>query len=132
MNTRVANPATHSVNPYTKDKKMKSNHNYYVYIVVCKDGSYYTGITNDIDQRLWQHNTGIDKNCYTFSRRPIELKYLQHFQQVEEAIKWEKELKGWSRRKKQALIEKDWDRIREFAKSSNPVSTPGNPSTSSG
>ena len=66
---------------------MKLHHNNYVYIVKRKDGSYYTGITNDIDERLYQHNTGIDKNCYTYERRLVELKYCQLFQEVTEAIK---------------------------------------------
>jgi putative endonuclease len=111
---------------------MKTNHNYYVYIVECKDGSYYTGVTNDIGHRLWQHNTGIDKECYTYTRRPVELRYLQHFQQVEEAIKWEKQLKGWSRKKKQALFREDWEEIKQLAKSSMPSSNSGDPSPSSG
>ena len=96
---------------------MKQNHNYYVYIVKCQDGSYYTGITNDIERRIWQHNTGINIECYTYSRRPVELKYVQHFQQVEEAIKWEKQLKGWSRKKKEALFKEDWELIKQLAKS---------------
>jgi putative endonuclease len=111
---------------------MKTNHNYFVYIVECKDGSYYTGITNNIEHRLWQHNTGIDKDCYTDPRRPVELKYLQHFQQVEEAIKWEKQLKGWSRKKKQALFREDWEEIKRLAKSYTTSSNADNPSTSSG
>lgn len=111
---------------------MKPNHNYYVYIVECKDGSYYTGITNDIEHRLWLHNIGIDKDCYTYTRRPVELKYLQHFQHVEEAIKREKQLKGWSRKKKQALFREDWNVIKQLAKSSTPAFNPINPSTSSG
>lgn len=105
------------------------HHNYYVYIVECNDGSYYTGITNDIERRLWQHQTGMNTECYTYSRRLVELKYVQHFQQVEEAIKWEKQLKGWSRKKKEALFKEDWSLIKELAKS---YSKPDNPSTSSG
>jgi putative endonuclease len=51
---------------------MKTGHNYYVYIVQCSDGHYYTGVTNDLDRRLWEHNTGYNKDCYTFKRRPVE------------------------------------------------------------
>jgi putative endonuclease len=111
---------------------MKLHHNYYVYIVQCKDDSYYTGICNDIERRLWQHNTGIDKDCYTYKRRPVELKYYQRFQYVTEAIKWEKQLKGWSRKKKEALFNEDWNEIKRLAKSSTVETKPGNPSTSSG
>lgn len=97
---------------------MKLHHNYYVYIVECKDTSYYTGMCNDLDRRLWEHNTGYDEECYTYSRRPVELKYCQRFQYVTEAIKWEKQLKGWSRKKKEALFKEDWNEIRQLAKSS--------------
>ena len=58
---------------------MKSGHNYYVYIVQCNDGMYYTGVTNDIERRLWEHNTGYNENCYTFKRRLVTLKYEEHF-----------------------------------------------------
>ena len=115
-----------------KEIAMKQNHNYYVYIVKCQDGSYYTGITNDIERRIWQHNTGINIECYTYSRRPVELKYVQHFQQVEEAIKWEKQLKGWSRKKKEALFKEDWELIKQLAKSDSSKSNIIDPSTSSG
>ena len=96
---------------------MKLNHNYYVYILQCSDGSYYVGVTNDIEHRVWQHNEGHDSNAYTFTRRPVELKYQQHFQQIEEAIKWEKQLKGWSRKKKEALIMNNWEEVKRLAKS---------------
>ena len=96
---------------------MKLNHNYYVYILQCSDGSYYVGVTNDIEHRVWQHNEGLDPSAYTFTRRPVELKYYQHFQQIEEAIKWEKQLKGWSRKKKEALIMNNWEEVKRLANS---------------
>ena len=93
------------------------NHNYFVYVVECSDKSYYTGITNDLDRRLWEHNEGINIGCYTYPRRPVTLKYLQHFQHVEEAIKWEKQVKGWSRKKKEALFKEEWEAVKKLAKS---------------
>ena len=96
---------------------MKLGHNYYVYIVECHDGSYYTGITNNLERRLWEHNTGYNKTCYTYERRHVELKYYEHFNNVKSAIAWEKQIKGWSRKKKQALFEENWDKIKELAKS---------------
>jgi len=51
---------------------VKIEHTYYVYFVECKDWSYYTGITNDLEKRLWEHNTGYDETCYTYLRRPVE------------------------------------------------------------
>ncbi len=44
-----------------------------VYILLCKDDSYYTGLTNDIETRVWEHETGVFPNCYTFKRRPVKL-----------------------------------------------------------
>jgi putative endonuclease len=111
---------------------MKLGHNYYVYIVECKDGSYYTGVTNDIERRLWEHNAGYNKTCYTYERRPVELKYLSHFTDIRQAISWEKQLKGWSRKKKQALFKENWEEIKRLAKSSSAVTKPGSPSTGSG
>ena len=89
---------------------------YYVYIVECKDESYYIGITNNVDRRLYEHNVGINKYCYTFKRRPVQLKWFETFTDPNEAIKIEKQLKGWSRRKKVALINKNWDKLIEYSK----------------
>ena len=111
---------------------MTLNRNYFVYILQCSDVSYYTGITNDLDTRVWQHNHGINPNSYTYTKRPVILKYFQYFQQVEEAIKWEKQLKGWSRKKKEALFNKNWDEIKKLASSSKVRLNSNNPSTSSG
>ena len=96
---------------------MKTGHNYNVYIVQCKDGLYYTGVTNKLERRLWQHNTGYVENCFTFKRRPVELKYYQHFYDINNAIAWEKQLKGWSRKKKEALFSEDWDTIKKLSNS---------------
>ena len=95
---------------------MKLHHNYYIYILLCADGSYYTGITNDLERRLAEHNAGVDTKCYTFSRRPVVLKYSEHFRQVEHAIAREKQIKGWSRKKKEALIEGNFEELINLAK----------------
>jgi putative endonuclease len=96
---------------------MKIAHHYYVYIVLCKDGSYYTGVTNDLERRLWEHNSGYNKSCYTYTRRPVELKYHELFTDVNRAISWEKQLKGWSRKKKEALFKEDWEELKRLSKS---------------
>ncbi|MEO6610957.1 MAG: GIY-YIG nuclease family protein [Chitinophagaceae bacterium] len=96
---------------------MKAGHNYYVYIVQCKDGLYYTGITNNLERRVWEHNTGYNESCFTFKRRPVELKYYEHFYDVNNAIAWEKQVKGWSRKKKEALFNNDWDTIIKISNS---------------
>lgn len=89
---------------------------YYVYIVKCSDGSYYTGMTNSIDRRLVEHNLGKNPDSYTFSRRPIVLVWFESFSDPTQAIMIEKKIKGWSRRKKEALINEDWDKLVQYSK----------------
>ena len=111
---------------------MKLAHNYYVYVVECSDRSYYTGVTNNVDRRVKEHNEGLDESCYTYSRRPVVLKYYEHFFHIEKAIAWEKQVKGWSRKKKEALFKGDYATISEFAKSKTAKDNGSGPSTSSG
>lgn len=87
----------------------------YVYIVKCSDGSYYTGVTNDIERRIAEHNSGEDENAYIFSRRPVELVFCEMLINPNEAIELEKQIKGWSRKKKEALIERNWDKLKKLA-----------------
>jgi putative endonuclease len=82
---------------------MKLRHNYYVYIVECNDTLYYTGVTNDIERRLQEHNEGLNPHCFTFKRRPVTLRYSEHFVNIQQAIAYEKQLKGWGRKKKVEL-----------------------------
>jgi putative endonuclease len=84
---------------------------YYVYIVECSDGAYYTGVTNDVERRLREHNEGIHPESFTYKRRPVVLKYCERFQWIQKAIDWEKQIKDWSRKKKEALFIQDWDEI---------------------
>ncbi len=74
---------------------------YHVYILQCSDNSYYTGITNNLELRLAQHQEGTVKTAYTYSRRPLQLVFAEAFQDVRMAIEWEKRIKGWSRQRKQ-------------------------------
>lgn len=78
---------------------------YYTYIVLCSDGSFYTGMTNDLDRRMKEHNEGLNPTCYTFKRRPLELKWHKENNRPMDAIKLGKQIKGWSKKKKVALIE---------------------------
>jgi putative endonuclease len=96
---------------------MKSGHNYYVYILECSDDSYYTGVTNDLERRLWEHQEGYNKSCYTYNRRPVELRYAEHYHQIHNAIAREKQIKGWCRKKKEALFREDWDELKRLSKS---------------
>ena len=76
---------------------------YFVYILKCKDNSYYTGITWNLEKRLKEHNSRI-KTCLQKSKIPVELLYWERFNSKEEAAKREKEIKGWRREKKEKLI----------------------------
>jgi len=77
---------------------------YTVYILECSDGSYYVGVTNNIDRRFAEHQNGYSEKSYTHTRRPVKLVYQEHYQYVLDAIAREKQLKGWRRAKKEALI----------------------------
>ena len=94
----------------------------YVYIAKCNDGTYYTGVTNDLEKRLVQHNEGINKEAYTFSRRPIEVVFYELFTDYNLAIDWETKIKKWSAKKKEALINSDWKKLVEEAKCKNETS----------
>jgi putative endonuclease len=88
----------------------------FVYILRCADGSYYVGSARgDLARRVAQHQTGYFGG-YTASRRPVDLVYHQMFQRITDAIAAERQIKGWSRAKKQALIRGDWDRVSWMAK----------------
>lgn len=88
---------------------------YYVYILRCADNSYYTGVTNDLEKRVWEHQEGFDTKSYTHKRRPVVLVYTGIFGDINEAISWEKRVKRWSRRKKEALIQRNWDSLTQLS-----------------
>lgn len=88
----------------------------FVYILICSDGTFYTGVTNNVDNRVNQHNNGTDPKSYTFRRRPVELVYVQTFLEPNQAIEFEKRLKKWSRAKKTALIEGRFNELPELSK----------------
>ncbi|MBD1384253.1 GIY-YIG nuclease family protein [Mucilaginibacter rigui] len=94
------------------------NH-YHVYILLCSDGSYYTGVTNNIERRMIEHESGENPNCYTFKRRPLKLVFNEVFADINQAIAFEKQVKGWRRAKKEAIINCRWDLLPELAKSAN-------------
>ena len=90
---------------------------YVVYILECFDGSYYTGSTHDINKRLWQHEQGVETSAYTYSRRPVKLIWTsEECKNFSHALRWERQIKGWSRAKKQALVRSDFDQIHEIVK----------------
>jgi len=85
----------------------------YVYILECSNGAYYTGITNNIDRRLSEHLEGKDKTCYTYRYRPVTLVFTERFEDPRKVIAFEKQVKGWRREKKKALISRDWERYNQ-------------------
>ena len=100
---------------------------YYGYVLRCSDGSYYVGHTNDLEQRLAAHERGAIEG-YTLSRRPVELVFSDQFSTRQEAFHRERQIKGWSRARKEALIKGDWDGLVELSNRSSG----GAPSTGSG
>jgi putative endonuclease len=91
----------------------------YVYILLCADDTYYTGITNNPEKRLVQHNIGENQKSYTFSRRPVKMVYCEKFNDYDLAISWEKRIKRWSKNKKEALIKENWNQLRNEAECKN-------------
>ncbi len=92
---------------------------YYVFILKCNDDSYYTGVTNNLEWRLCEHEDGKNSRSYTANRLPVKLVFWERFYRPMHAIDFEKQVKGWSRKKKEALIERNWDRVKELAVCNN-------------
>lgn len=99
---------------------------FWVYILECADGSYYTGHTDNLERRINEHTTGAISS-YTSQRRPVKLVYCEMFQSRAEALSMERRIKGWSRGKKRAMIAGNWEEVSRLARSKNV-----RPSTSSG
>ena len=89
---------------------------FWLYMLKCSDGSYYIGHTDDLEARLIQHDAG-SGDSYTTTRRPVQLVYAAEFTSREEALTRERQVKGWSRKKKEALCREDWVEISRLAKS---------------
>jgi tRNA/rRNA methyltransferase len=87
---------------------------FWVYILRCADGSYYTGHTDNVEKRFAQHESGAIRG-YTYTRRPVELVWADDCPSRAEALSFEIQVKNWSRKKKEALIAADWDRLKRFA-----------------
>ncbi|TGV02411.1 GIY-YIG nuclease family protein [Flavivirga rizhaonensis] len=89
---------------------------YYVYILKCSDKSYYTGITSNLTRRITEHKLGKHADSYTYKRRPIRLEFYAEFTNVDLAIQTEKQIKKWSRAKKEALIKNEFEKLPNLAK----------------
>ncbi|MEF2070650.1 GIY-YIG nuclease family protein [Consotaella aegiceratis] len=98
-----------------------------VYILRCADGSYYTGLTKQpVEARVWEHNEGICDG-YTKPRRPVTLVFTETYDRMLDAIARERQIKGWSRAKKEALIALRYDRLPALSR--NRQSDPPRPSS---
>jgi len=90
----------------------------FVYMLRCADGSYYVGSTRDtLEHRLCEHRSGAFPG-YTFRRRPVTLIWSEHFERIEDAVAAERQIKGWSRAKKEALVQGDWAALSMAARRS--------------
>ncbi len=89
----------------------------FLYILKCADGSYYTGTyrSNDLETRISEHNNAQYPNAYTSSRRPVTLVFAEQFASITDAIAAERRIKGWSRAKKEAMIEGRWTDLPDLA-----------------
>jgi putative endonuclease len=89
----------------------------YVYILHCADGSYYVGSATgqDLSPRVDAHNAGSYPG-YTFTRRPVVLVWSEYFDRITDGIAAERQIKGWSRSKKEALMRSDWTNLSQLSR----------------
>ena len=90
---------------------------FWAYMLHCADRTFYTGHTEDLDARIGAHQSGLIKG-YTSTRLPVTLVWADEFPTRYEALQAERQIKGWSRAKKLALIRRDWSRISALARNS--------------
>ena len=88
---------------------------FFVYMLKCSDKSYYIGLTTNIEKRIAEHRAKLG-GSYTSIRLPIEVVYIQDFATKTEALVIERKLKGWSRNKKEAFLNNDWNKLSQLAK----------------
>jgi len=86
----------------------------WMYILKCNDDTYYTGSTNDLEKRILQHTKGLGAK-YTKKRLPVELVYYEEYERVDLAFNREKQVQGWSRNKKEALMAGNPDLLHKMA-----------------
>lgn len=90
----------------------------FMYILKCANGSYYTGSTTNLEKRLWQHQNGEGAN-FTKAHLPVKLVYTEEFSRIEDAFYREKQIQGWSRKKKEALISGNFNALHKLAECKN-------------
>jgi putative endonuclease len=103
-------------------EKRKGLKTLYVYILECSDNTLYIGVTNNVGRRFIEHISGLNEKSYTYKRRPLKLIYCKKFDSPIKAIEYEKQLKGWSKAKKLALIANEFEILHELASCKNETS----------
>jgi putative endonuclease len=98
-----------------RERKMSMG---YMYILECCDSSYYTGSTKNLEKRIWEHQNMLGAN-HTKKRQPVKLMYFEEFDRIDDAFHREKQVQGWSRKKKQALITKNHINLKRFSECQN-------------
>jgi len=91
---------------------------YVVYILKCADDSYYIGHADNIESRMIAHQTKVYVHCYTATRLPVQLIFVKEFPTRDEAFVFERQIKGWSRAKKDALIQGGFEAVRQLIQQS--------------
>ena len=97
---------------------------FWVYILRCADDSYYTWHTDNLEERMAKHQSG-EFEGYTSTRLPVRLLYSEEFPTREEALACELQIKGWSRKKKEALMRGDWNEVSRLARRGHPSRASG-------
>ncbi|MDH5718545.1 MAG: GIY-YIG nuclease family protein [Spirochaetia bacterium] len=87
---------------------------YFVYLLKCVAETYYTGMTKNLTNKIYEHKRG--EGVYTKSRLPIEIVYKEKFEDEKDAVKREKQIKNWSRNKKKALIDENYNELKKIGK----------------
>ena len=96
-------------------EKQENEMSFWVYILKCSDGSYYTGHTDNLEKRIGEHKSGLLEG-YTATRQPVVLVFSQEFPSRIEALSSEQQIKGWSRKKKEAMIRGDWKEVSRLSR----------------
>jgi putative endonuclease len=97
----------------------------YVYILKCGNGQYYTGSTKNLELRVHQHSNGQGAN-FTRKHQPVKLVYAEEFDRVDQAFMREKQIQNWSRRKKEALMDRNIEGLKRAAQCLNETSSKNN------
>jgi len=113
----------------SKDEQQTTDNNYghmqfWVYILTCSDGSYYVGHTDNLEVRVASHQDGTFGG-YTSSRRPVTFAYSEPFDSRDDAFQRERQIKKWSRAKKEALIRQDWGELKRLSRGVHPSTSSG-------